>query len=63
MEFKPDDPRDVTGYDQALGDIVLPNEDVRQVVNRTKPTRGSQGKTYQDTRTTGRPYFSVRRGA
>ncbi len=35
MEFKPDDPRDVTGYDEPLRDIVLPNEDVRQAANRT----------------------------
>jgi len=35
LECKPDDLRDVTGYDEPLRDIVLPNEDVRQVVNRT----------------------------
>ena len=34
MEFKPDAPRDVTGYGELLRDIVLPNEDVRQVANR-----------------------------
>ncbi len=34
MEFKPDDPRDVTSYGVPLKEIVLPNEGVRQVANR-----------------------------
>ena len=41
MEFKPGAPRDVTGYGEPLEDIVLPNEGVRQVANRTKPAGGS----------------------
>ena len=35
MEFKPDAPRDMTGYGEPLRDIVLPNECVRQVAKRT----------------------------
>ena len=40
MEFKPDDLCDVTGYGEPLRDIVLPNEGVRQVANRTVPASG-----------------------
>ena len=49
MEFKPDATRDVTGYGVPLRDIVLPNEDARQVANHAKPARGGLGKTYRDT--------------
>ena len=41
MEFKPCATHDVTGYSEPLRDIVLPNEGVRQVANRTKPAGGS----------------------
>ena len=40
MEFKPHTTRDVTGYGEPLRDIVLPNEGVRQVANRTKQADG-----------------------
>ena len=35
MEFKPHTAGDMTGYGEPLRDIVLPNEDVRQVAKRT----------------------------
>jgi hypothetical protein len=36
LEFKPDAFCDVTVYGEPLKDIVLPNEGVRQVADRTK---------------------------
>jgi hypothetical protein len=35
LEFKPYATCDVTGYNEPLRDIVLPNEGVRQVANCT----------------------------
>ena len=40
MEFKPNATRDETGKGERLRDIVLPNESVRQVANRTQPVGG-----------------------
>jgi len=50
LEFKPDAPRDVTGYGKPLRDIVLPNEGVRQVANR-QGEHAQNGLTQYVTRT------------